>query len=81
MGGDVVTIDEELRLARRQLVSANLKLGEARKVVREFWARTGAADPYNRETSWAMHVAMVRLDQALAKSTSPRAPGDEGEMT
>lgn len=51
----------------RALTAAHKKIGEARKIVDEFWATNNAADVDRRETAWAMHVALVRLGEVLKR--------------
>lgn len=66
----------------RQLDRAHRRIGKARKIVEDFWARVNAANPYDRETAWAMHVAMVQLaeifERRKGKSAGPStdAPSD-----
>ena len=51
----------------RSLVAAHRKIGDARRIVEEFWSRTNAANPYDRENAWAMHVALVQLAEVLKR--------------
>ncbi len=54
--------------AFRQLNAAHVKIGEVRRIVEEFWSRPRAADAYERETTWAMHVALVKLAEVLKRN-------------
>jgi predicted nucleic acid-binding Zn-ribbon protein len=56
------------REVNRQLAQAHRKVGAARKIVEDFWARTGAHEPYDRDNAWAMHVALVQLAELLKRS-------------
>jgi hypothetical protein len=58
---------QRVRAMMRQLRQAHQKVGAARKIVEEFWARRDAANAYKRETAWAMHVALVQLAELLKR--------------
>lgn len=46
---------------------AHRKIGAARRIVEDFWATRQPHNPYNRETAWAMHVALVQLAEVLKR--------------
>jgi hypothetical protein len=62
-----VTDAELIAVQYKSLAAAHRKIGEARSIVEEFWRRRNAADPYDRDNAWAMHVVLVQLAEVLKR--------------
>lgn len=62
-----MTDAELIAVQNRTIWTAHRKVGEVSRIVESFWAHKNAANPYDRETAWAMHVALVQLAEVLKR--------------